>query len=172
MITNICHDPRDLHTHVHQILRNSTPDSGPVNTSSGPNVVSMLGQRRRRWANIETTFGGLLVFAGGGGQVLYPQHVSPMLSQCLANVSDVVLIVKQRRTVRSCFAGGGTLGESRTCLLDSGRSVMKLNLGHEHLFPQRDTRRRINVGLPLVQRRRRWANVNSTLIQCLVSVLP
>ena len=172
MITNICHDPRDLHTHVHQILKNSTPGSGPVNTRSWPNVVLMLGQRRRRWANIETTFGQLLVFFRGRGGHVSKCYTHSTLAQCLANVSDVVLIVRQRCAVRSCFAGGGTLGESRTCLLDSGRSVMKLNLGHEHLFPQQDTRRRINVGLPLVQRRRRWANVNSTLIQCLVSVLP
>ena len=29
-----------------------------------PNVVSMLGQRRRYWANIETTLGQVLVFVG------------------------------------------------------------------------------------------------------------
>ena len=29
----------------------------PANTGHSPNVVSMLGQRRRRWANIETALG-------------------------------------------------------------------------------------------------------------------
>ena len=30
----------------------------PANTGHSPNVVSMLGQRRRRWANIETALVG------------------------------------------------------------------------------------------------------------------
>ena len=36
----------------------------PANTEHLPNVVLMLGQRRRRWANIETAFGECPVFAG------------------------------------------------------------------------------------------------------------
>ena len=35
-----------------------------ANTMHSPNAVSMFGQRRRRWANIETALGECLVFAG------------------------------------------------------------------------------------------------------------
>ena len=36
----------------------------PANTRRSAQVVSMLHQRRRRWANIETTLAERLVFAG------------------------------------------------------------------------------------------------------------
>ena len=36
----------------------------PENTEHSPNVVSMLGQRQRRWTNIETALGECSVFAG------------------------------------------------------------------------------------------------------------
>ena len=36
----------------------------PANTGHSPNAVSILGQCRRRWANIETALGGRPVFAG------------------------------------------------------------------------------------------------------------
>ena len=36
----------------------------PANTRHSPNAVSMLVQRRRRWANIETALGECPVFAG------------------------------------------------------------------------------------------------------------
>ena len=36
----------------------------PANTKTRPNVVSMLVQRRLRWANIETALGQMLAFAG------------------------------------------------------------------------------------------------------------
>ena len=39
-------------------------DSYPANTGHAPNAVSMLGQRRRRWANIETALCEYPVFAG------------------------------------------------------------------------------------------------------------
>ena len=45
--------------------------SYPANTGHSPNAVSMLGQRRRRCANIETALGECPVFAGYS-----PQHVS------------------------------------------------------------------------------------------------
>ena len=36
----------------------------PANTVRWPNVILMLGQRRRRWPNIEITFGQRTLFAG------------------------------------------------------------------------------------------------------------
>ena len=36
----------------------------PANTDHSPNAVSMLGQRQRRWTNIETAVGECSVFAG------------------------------------------------------------------------------------------------------------
>ena len=36
----------------------------PANAGHSPNAVSMLGQRRRRCANIETSLGECAVFAG------------------------------------------------------------------------------------------------------------
>ena len=36
----------------------------PANTMRSPNVVSMLGRRRRHRANIKTTLGQRIVFAG------------------------------------------------------------------------------------------------------------
>ena len=41
-------------------------------TERSTNVVSMLGLRRRRWTNIETTLGERIVFAGYG---LLTHHV-------------------------------------------------------------------------------------------------
>ena len=38
----------------------------PANTRTWPNSVSILDQRRRRWANIETALGQVLVFADIG----------------------------------------------------------------------------------------------------------
>ena len=41
----------------------------PENTGISPNAVSMLGQRRRRWANIETAWGEITAggaITGGG----------------------------------------------------------------------------------------------------------
>ena len=37
--------------------------NSPANTGHFPNAASMLGQRRRRWANIETALGECPVFA-------------------------------------------------------------------------------------------------------------
>ena len=36
----------------------------PAYRRHSPNAVSMLGQRRRRWTNIETALGQCLAFAG------------------------------------------------------------------------------------------------------------
>ena len=55
-----------------------------ANTGHSHNAVSMLGQRRRRWANIETALGEFPVFAG----ILQPRkqrnkdHGGLMLDQC------------------------------------------------------------------------------------------
>ena len=38
----------------------------PANTRRWPSVGIMLGQRRRRWANFNSTLGKRLVFAGKG----------------------------------------------------------------------------------------------------------
>ena len=46
----------------HACIQMQTALSG--NTRTWPNVVSMLAQRRWRWANIETALGQILVFAG------------------------------------------------------------------------------------------------------------
>ena len=46
---------------LHGLLADKGPLYSQANTS-GPIVVSMLGQRHRRWANIETTMGQLLMF--------------------------------------------------------------------------------------------------------------
>ena len=46
----------------------------PANTKTRPNVVSMLVQRRWRWANIETALGQMLAFAGlHSGVCLHPR---------------------------------------------------------------------------------------------------
>ena len=41
----------------------------PSNTGHSPNVVSLLVQRQRRWANIETALGECLVFARLGSRL-------------------------------------------------------------------------------------------------------
>ena len=46
------------------IVRPRTERLNPANSKHLPNAVSMLGQRRRRWANIETALGECPVFAG------------------------------------------------------------------------------------------------------------
>ena len=50
--------------------------SGPANTTHRPNAGPMLGQRRRRWANIGPALGRCVVFAGGdtmGGRTVQSQ---------------------------------------------------------------------------------------------------
>ena len=49
---------------------NTAPLVNPANTGLLPNAVSMLGQRRRRWASIETVSGQRPVFAGNGSCLL------------------------------------------------------------------------------------------------------
>ena len=53
-------------THVHGHPQANSSNCSPANTGHWPNVVSMLGQRHRRWVNIKTTSGQCLVFAGLG----------------------------------------------------------------------------------------------------------
>ena len=49
----------------HVSPNNTCPDRTiPANPRRSPNVGTMLGQRRRRWANIVPTLGEHLVFAG------------------------------------------------------------------------------------------------------------
>ena len=48
----------------------------PANTKTRPNVVSMLVQRRWRWANIETALAQMLAFAGSFTQVSVYTHPS------------------------------------------------------------------------------------------------
>ena len=59
----------------HACIQMQTALSG--NTRTWPNVVSMLAQRRWRWANIETALGQILVFAGSSTQVSVYTHPSP-----------------------------------------------------------------------------------------------
>ena len=46
-----------------------------ANMRQSPNVVSLLGQRRRRWTNIEMTLGECLVFAGISNHVVSVEFV-------------------------------------------------------------------------------------------------
>ena len=58
----------------------STDQSDPdllSNTKRSPNVGLMLGQRRRRWANIKTLRGHLVFFNGG-----HPTEVDATLQRC------------------------------------------------------------------------------------------
>ena len=50
----------------------------PANTKTWPNVVSMLVQRRWRWANSETALGQILAFLGST-QVSVYTHPSPTI---------------------------------------------------------------------------------------------
>ena len=55
-------------------------DTTPANTGHSPNAVSMLGQRRRRWANIKTALGECPVFAETLAMVSQiTRDVDPML---------------------------------------------------------------------------------------------
>ena len=54
-------------------------DNDEANTRHSPNVVLMLGQRRRRWPNIETAWGECLMFAG-------VQALKKTLNKCWVNV--------------------------------------------------------------------------------------
>ena len=46
------------------VVCNREQYGNPANTGYSPNAVSMLGQRRRRWANIETALGEFPMFDG------------------------------------------------------------------------------------------------------------
>ena len=75
-------------------------ESIPANTSTWPNAVSMLAHRLRRWPNIETTLGQVLVFAGML-QVYYNPFVVSLLSPCSAAAS--VDKIQFYFFVRFCF---------------------------------------------------------------------
>ena len=46
----------------------------PASTRRSPNGVSILGQRRKRWANIETTFGERLVYVLENNAIHHSAH--------------------------------------------------------------------------------------------------
>ena len=73
------------------------------NTRHSPDVVSMLGQRRRRWANIETTSGECLVFAGIVDNehklINYPPDVTVSKNQILFLISR---LIKRAEIYGSC----------------------------------------------------------------------
>ena len=60
-----------------------------ANTGRSPNAVIMSGQRRRRWANIETVLGELHVFAG----------MQPLSIPVYSRPSEVVLGQRGRQFV-------------------------------------------------------------------------
>ena len=78
-------------------------------TRRSPNVCSMLGQRRRRWANTEPTLAERLVFAGTLIFILPSQQtrdVGPMLVHCCAAVVDREPTVNQHWANVLCLLGG------------------------------------------------------------------
>ena len=73
-----------------------------------------------------------------------PENVDPMLAQCWATVRDGGPTLNQHR-VRSCYT---------LCLDSQGSHITR------DVHP--------NVGTKLGQRRRRWASIVSTLVECFV----
>ena len=70
LLCRVCRDAdigRSLPTYVKQTGVEGS--LSPANTIHCPIVGSMLGQRRRRWTNIEPALGQCLVFAGRQGTV-------------------------------------------------------------------------------------------------------
>ena len=51
-------------SHFHGVSRSGLRAIYPPNTRCSANAGSMLGQRRRRWTNIEPAFAEYLLFAG------------------------------------------------------------------------------------------------------------
>ena len=62
----------------------------PKNKKRLLNVVLILGQRRRRWANINPTFGQCLVFAGN-----YSNQKQETFTQCCVNIGSTSQTVGQ-----------------------------------------------------------------------------
>ena len=90
----------------------------PENTRRSASVGTMLGQRRRRWANIVPTLSERLVFSGWLFSVQTDQHVAnnsmsfhqtrdvePVLVWCWASVVDGGPIINQHWLNVSCLLG-------------------------------------------------------------------
>ena len=83
-------------TLVHVILSKTMPwkwqtiTACPKNKKRLLNVVLILGQRRRRWANINPTFGQCLVFAGN-----YSNQKQETFTQCCVNIGSTSQTVGQ-----------------------------------------------------------------------------
>ena len=63
----VCHrilSQYSKHKDLTQCCLNISPPPTPANTGHSHNAVSMLGQRRRRWTNIDTALGECPVFTG------------------------------------------------------------------------------------------------------------
>ena len=79
-----------------QILVWQDPLSGlpghyPANMIHRPNVVLMLGQRRRRWPNIKTTLDQCIVFAG------YSANTGPIVGSMLGQRYRLSFFVERKR---------------------------------------------------------------------------
>ena len=68
-------------------------DPIPANLGNSLNAVSILGQRRRRWADIETALGEYSVFAGMAFlNVAPPSLVLANIHSTLGNASCIVFV--------------------------------------------------------------------------------
>ena len=101
----------------------------PANTRHWTNVCLMLGQRRRRWANIKPTLVQRLVFAGILTYNVIPaaaktlvQHKNNVWSVYRACYVDMYSVVQSQKAVSACKEG-------RYCLLALHSSIV-------HLYPR------------------------------------
>ena len=86
----------------------------PANTGYSPNAVSMLDQRRRRWANIETALGECPAIAGETCHSLLRATCS--LYECVPLVPHLVNIVAQKLETPGWFIWASQIHISSTPL--------------------------------------------------------
>ena len=73
-------EPRGRRVMTEIIASHKNSHTAPANTRRSPNVVSMLGRRRRQRANIETTLGQS--FVGMYHRRIHKTHAVIVLGQC------------------------------------------------------------------------------------------
>ena len=116
----------------------------PSNTGHSPDAVSMLGHRRRRWANIETALSECPVLAG------------------------LTLRIKHQTLKQCCFNAGPA---SQTVGQHWANIVLSYCVSDSALRMTSGIFQRLNVDLVLGQRRRRWANTKPAMVQRLCRLL-
>ena len=104
----------------------ATAAASPANTRTWPNVVSILAHRLRRWSNIETTLGQVIVTAAARWAM---NACHEPLAHCRVSVCGVGLTFHSRRS-----DGDLSVEEFRQSAVGVRSVTMVRELGVDHVY--------------------------------------